>query len=158
MIQKCPESLDLIMDASKTTTKLNLSIRLWVKTVLLIYGCLVQSVSITKVDVPKEKYQRSKGRKNSTAVDLHQFRCPPIFVVLRVLFPVPWRKLIFSIRLRVKTVLLIYGCRIVFRAFRFRTGRASLYSLQIICLDKNLKFSNFTQIAIFTICTSHCLV
>lgn len=49
-----PESLDPIMDASKTTTKLNLSIRLRVKTVLLIYGSLNQRVSITKVDFPKK--------------------------------------------------------------------------------------------------------
>ena len=59
MIQKRPESLDLIMDASKTTTKLNLSIRLRVKTVLLIYGCLIQRISIPKVDVP-EKISRVK--------------------------------------------------------------------------------------------------
>ena len=59
MIQKRPESLDLIMDASKTTTKLNLSIRLRVKTVLLIYGCLNQRISIPKVDVP-EKISRVK--------------------------------------------------------------------------------------------------
>ena len=47
------------MDASKTTTKLNLSIRLRVKTVLLIYGCLNQRISIPKVDVP-EKISRVK--------------------------------------------------------------------------------------------------
>ena len=144
------------MDASKTTTKLNLSIRLRVKTVLLIYGCLNQRISIPKVDVP-EKISRVKKSFNGYSLALVQmtahFRC------LKSLTSRTVKKVdFFSIRLRVKTVLLIYGCRIVFRAFRFRTGRASLYSLQIICLDKNLKFSNFTQIAIFTICTSHCLV
>lgn len=158
MIQKRPESLDLIMDASKTTTKLNLSIRLRVKTVLLIYGCLIQRISISKVDLP-EKISRVKRSEKFNGYWLALVQMTAHFRCLKSLTSRTVKKVdFFSIRLRVKTVLLIYGCRIVFRAFRFRTGRASLYSLQIICLDKNLKFSNFTQIAIFTICTSHCLV
>ena len=158
MIQKRPESLDLIMDASKTTTKLNLSIRLRVKTVLLIYGCLNQRISISKVDVP-EKILRVKRPEKFNGYSLALVQMTAHFRCLKSLTSRTVKKVdFFSNRLRVKTVLLIYGCRIVFRAFRFRTGRASLYSLQIICLDKNLKFSNFTQIAIFTICTSHCLV
>ena len=63
MIQKRPESLDLIMDASKTTTKLNLSIRLRVKTVLLIYGCLIQRISIPKVDVSEKISRVNRSEK-----------------------------------------------------------------------------------------------
>ena len=145
------------MDASKTTTKLNLSIRLRVKTVLLIYGYL--EYFDYKSRRSKRELSEVKRSVKFNGPSLARVQMTAHFRCLKSLISRTVKKVdFFSIRLRVKTVLLIYGCRIVFRAFRFRTGRASLYSLQIICLDKNLKFSNFSQIAIFTICTSHCLV